>query len=114
MICRREWLKQGAAVVIGGATLVVGEPIEAERQDAPLKIEMQGIFFTMAGEFGGTYGTKHVSVAVSFDEDGSFCLTPRTRNEDGRRELGRSVIGADHATARDLIDLLLALPGMDA
>jgi len=91
MICRRAWLKRGAS----------------------LKIELQGVFFTMAGEFGGTYDTTHVSVAVSFDEDGAFCLTPRTRNEDGRRELGRSVIGAEDATARDLIDRLLVLPGVD-
>jgi len=91
MICRRERLKR----------------------DAPLKIELQGIVFTMAGEFGGTYDTTHVSVAVSFDEDGAFCLTPRTRNEDGRPELGRSVLGAEDATARDLIDRLLVLPGVD-
>ncbi len=75
MVTRRQWLKRGASVVIGGATIVVGEPIKAApvRRDEPLSVTLLGMIFEDVER-----GSRHEGpfrVRLDFEPDGSFSLT---------------------------------------
>ena len=78
MICRREWVKRGAAVVIGGAAVIVGEPVEAApvRRDDTI-VQADVILMAVVGEVGsdGIRRERFVGrLGVGFDLDGSYTL----------------------------------------
>ena len=104
MVTRRSWFKRGAAVVIGGATVVVGgEPMAASPAAEPLSAEGCFTFVLARGPI------RSVAAEFHFAEDGSFRIEPYTFGRDGGPVVyGEPIVSGPNATARDLFEALVA------
>ncbi len=110
MVTRRQWLKRGASVVIGGATIVVGEPVMAAPAAEPFSVTLMGMIFEDVER-----GSRHEGafrVRLDFEPDGSFSLT-RTAyggeiDHDDDTDIGEMPpVRHEAGTARDVIAAIM-------